>query len=138
MLKYQKAAKVVLGIPITFTNEVHHKADFSFERQELLNKFGHIKTLSVPSDNLIIRIDVDLLLILSIVEFFSIKDMISKLGGYKATLDIFLVMFIPFFVLSYLYKLARIIKQTRMKQYLGRLKDIAFPLYNRLYLDKQL
>ena len=84
----------------------------------MINNFGHIRKVKVPSEELVIRISVNLIRILTIEDFFSYKDMLSKLGGYKALLDPILRMFVPFFVLSYLYKLARIIKQKRMQAYL--------------------
>ena len=44
----------------------------------------------------------------------------------------FFAAFIPIFTLSYLHKLSRIIKQTRLKEYLNELKLIVFPLYLKL------
>jgi hypothetical protein len=120
---------VILGIPLTYVDEIENEADFHFEQNELLNRFGHILKDNKPSEELVIRINVDLMRILTIVDFFSYKNMFSKLGGYKALLDPLLSLFIPCFVLSYLHKLARIIKQTRMKEYIGKLKEIAFPLF---------
>ena len=95
----------------------------------MINNFGHIVKEKIPKDELVIRISVDLIRILTIVDFYSVKDMFSKLGGYKALINPLIHLFIPFFVLSYLYKLARIIKQTRMKEYLNKLKEISFPLF---------
>ena len=84
---------------------------------------------------LFIRIHVDLMRILTITSYFSIRNILAKLGGYKALIDPLIGMFIPFFVLSYLHKLARIIKQRRMKEYLNQVKSVCFPMYRAMNKD---
>jgi hypothetical protein len=44
------------------------------------------------------------------ITYFNYSDMFAKLGGYKALIDPIFYSFFPFFTLSYLLKLARIIK----------------------------
>jgi len=78
---------------------------------------------------MIIRINADMLLLEKYVTHFSYSDIFAKLGGYKALMDPFFMAFFPFFTLSYLHKLSRIIKQKRMQEYVGELKEKAFGLY---------
>jgi len=63
----------------------------------MINNFGHIEKSGPPSDQLIVKINVDLMRILTITDYFSIKDISAKLGGYKALIDPLIGMFIPFF-----------------------------------------
>ena len=72
------------------------------------------------------------------VTYFAISDIFAKLGGYKALIDPLFMATFPFFTLSYLHKLSRIIKQTRMKEYVNELKTIAFALHMKLRSDKEL
>ena len=76
--------------------------------------------------------------IIKIMDYFTIANIGAKLGGYKALLEPLLVATFPFFTLSYLVKLSRIIKQTRMKEYLQHLKDTVYPIYFTLRDDKDL
>jgi len=76
--------------------------------------------------------------VLTIIDYFKYRDVFATLGGYKSLIEPLLNMFIPFFVLSYLHKLARIIKQRRMKEYLNKLKEIAFPMYRAFNKDTAL
>lgn len=70
--------------------------------------------------------------------YFSYSDILAKLGGYKSILDPIFVAILPFFTLSYLHKLSRIIKQTRMKEYVKEMKKLSFELHNMLKKDKKL
>jgi hypothetical protein len=72
------------------------------------------------------------------ITYFAYSDIFAKLGGYKALIDPIFFAFFPLFTLSYLHKLSRIIKQTRMKEYVNELKEIAFSLHNKLKGDKEL
>ena len=56
-----------------------------------------------------------MLKLIKIVNFMTVADILSKLGGYKALLTPFLGLSVPLFIVMYLHKLARIIKQTRLK-----------------------
>ena len=69
---------------------------------------------------------------------FTYSDIFAKLGGYKALVGPLFLAFFPFFTLSYLIKLARVIKQRRMKEYTNELKTYAFKLYQKLRGDKEL
>jgi len=69
---------------------------------------------------------------------FTYSDIFAKLGGYKALVGPLFLAFFPFFTLSYLIKLARVIKQRRMKEYTNELKTYAFKLYQKIRVDKEL
>ena len=73
-----------------------------------------------------------------VLRYFSYADIFAKLGGYKALVSPFFVAFFPFFTLSYLHKLSRIIKQNRMKEYLNELKRISYDLHMKLKKNKEL
>jgi hypothetical protein len=87
---------------------------------------------------MIIDVDVDMMRILTIATYFSIRDIFAKLGGYKALIEPLIGLFVPLLVLSYLYKLARILKQRRMKEYLAKLKEFGFPMYRNMNKDNML
>jgi hypothetical protein len=57
---------------------------------------------------------------------FTYSDIFAKLGGYKALIGPFFAATFPFFTLSYLVKLARVIKQRRLKEYTKELIKFAF------------
>jgi hypothetical protein len=114
-----KVKTKILGVPLTYEDEVTELSHFHFGDKQLLNNFGHVEKEKRGSNELIVRVHVDLMRILTITSYFSIRNILAKLGGYKALIDPIIGLFIPFFVLSYLHKLARIIKQRRMKEYLN-------------------
>ena len=58
-----------------------------------------------------------MLLMKKYMTYITKGDIGAKLGGYKALIEPFFVALFPMFTLSYLIKLARIIKQRRMKEY---------------------
>ena len=58
-----------------------------------------------------------MLLMKKYMTYFTYGDIAAKLGGYKALMGPIFVAFFPMFTLSYLIKLARVIKQRRMKEY---------------------
>ena len=46
--------------------------------------------------------------------------------------------FVPLFAVYFIHKLSRIIKQMKLKSYVNLLKEIAFPLFIKLFADKEL
>jgi hypothetical protein len=69
--KYQKPEKKLFGIPLTFVDEIEYKSDFHFNQKDLINNFGHIIKNRLPRENLVVRLSIDLILILTIVDFFN-------------------------------------------------------------------
>lgn len=106
-----KVATRIFGIAIAYEDEVINFVNWLKNTNEDELKYSVLRS-KYESDTIFIQMNFDFTRKEFVVHYFGVFDIMSKLGGFKASIGPLLAAFSPFFVLLFLISLSWIMKQS--------------------------
>lgn len=118
----------ILGVPITYKDENVNKVLYSTSPDANQDYKSDVKP-EYDGSNVVLNLNMKFVERMFIIHFYSVGDILSKLGGLRASIMPILSQFTPFFVIYFLFLLVGVIQRNirmvhgdAIKEYIAKSK----------------